>query len=330
MHTNSPGPRRQIVRKSQTGEPTKNVGEFGSDPRDVPGTTTLATAPDATEFTSAFRGLLDMDPSEFARLESMTSAQIADLSEVLPANTPDIPGPINTDNNAIAMDLLVNNANFTSDDEVDWTGCTGSWGTRAPGEGAVRFEVVHSHWNEGRDEEEILGTHRGTMTWDEFTNGEPSSANVDNWPDVNEGELAMWTLDVDFKALAHEINEYEGLGDETYLQALEGVAKRRQTERFTEELTDAVKEYGFRVDRIGERALQAMAKNAMLDKPLSPDHAAFKAEMILRARTGGLVPGSKAWTKEGVELEEAIDLFTPVIASRLERGPAPRVGTLDD
>lgn len=210
----------------------KRPGEKGWQPRRLAETGTPMTHINHAardEFASAHNGILRMNVIERETLETLVTADLIEVMESLPANTPDFPGPLNASNKDIALSALLHHAGLGEGDSVDWEGSTGSWGTRAPGEGAVYFEAVLSD-----EDGEEYETVRGTMTWDELDRGDlPVERHLDS-------DLTTWTFDVDFKRMLEE--KEDAPAGESYLDVLEEVAHARRIAGHTDDVYATMRE----------------------------------------------------------------------------------------
>lgn len=225
------------------------------------------------EFASARRGILDMDPTERETLDQMVVGDLIEVMGSLPANTPDFPGPLNSDNSQIAVSMLTQHADLSSTDAVDWEGSTGSWGTRKPGDGAVYFEAVTSEWSEHEGTAVEVESVRGTMTWQELVDGDmPVEADGD--------DLVTWTFDVDFKRLAEEKSE----ATDSYIDSLYEVADARRLEAHTDDMLTRVDRQTVGMNSTQREFVRWLAKDRYKWPLVEPDDPRFREIALARYR----------------------------------------------
>ncbi|MFS0887035.1 hypothetical protein [Aeromicrobium sp. 179-A 4D2 NHS] len=257
-------------------------GEVGFQAVRLPETNSGINHAARDEFASAHRGILDMDLIERDTLDAMVAGDLIEVMESLPANTPDFPGPLNSNNSEIAVNALTLHANLSSTDEVDWEGSTGSWGTRKPGEGAVAYEAVKSEWSNHENMAVEIETVRGTMTWEELTSGDI--------PVEAEGEdgVVTWTFDVDFKRLVEE-KDQSALG-ESYLDTLHDVADARRLEGYTKDMLARVDAATVGANYAQREFVRWLAKDRYKFPLVEPDDPRFREVALARYKDAHSVP----------------------------------------
>jgi hypothetical protein len=188
-------------RQGRKKHPTGKEG-FGETERVEPSPAALSATgvgPDLDVPTVA-SGLLNTSATDFETLCDSNADDVIALLESLPP-TADLPGPL-ADNSALARNFVATSSGFS---EVDYEASTGSWGTRAPGEGAVKY--VASTWDVApatHDDPEYAVNEQqveGTMTFEAFLDGQDVYDTDDN---------VSYEFDVDFKRLAEECGDDGG------------------------------------------------------------------------------------------------------------------------